>query len=79
MRVRILLFAALREALSDSAVEVELPAGCTIEQVLTELRAKHPVLGQQRFATALNRRYAEPSETVSEGDELALIPPVSGG
>ena len=82
MNVEVKLFALLRERAGSDRVEVELPDGASVAEALTALRAQ-PGLGDLIERTpvtmAVNREYAAPETTLAEGDELALIPPVSGG
>ncbi|HVJ13826.1 MAG TPA: MoaD/ThiS family protein [Polyangiaceae bacterium] len=81
-KVLVLYFAALRDLTARSEEWVELPAGIDnvgqalrfLEQVRPELRGR---LGSVR--AALNESFAAPGEPISDGDTLALIPPVSGG
>ena len=81
MRVRVLLFAVARQAAGSGAVEVELPEPATVADLQAALAVQcpplEPVLGQ--CAVAIGHRYAAPSQAVTPGIEVALIPPVSGG
>ena len=79
MRIRVRLFASLREKVGASELEVSLDRGATVADVSSRLRAEHPTLAAARFATAVNRAYATPDRVLADGDEVALIPPVSGG
>ena len=76
MKVTIRLFAGLRERAGWSARELDLPDGAKLKDVWAELE-----LGEQPRGIhyALNKGYADKSAALSEGDEVALIPPVSGG
>ena len=76
MKVTVKLFAGLRERAGWSARELELPEGAKLKDVWAELE-----LGEQPRGIhyALNKGYADKSAVLSEGDEVALIPPVSGG
>ncbi len=78
-RVRVLLFAGLRERVGAGTIEVDVPESACIADVLAAAERLHPRLVGQRFATALNERYVERDAPVSGDDEVALIPPVSGG
>jgi molybdopterin synthase catalytic subunit len=76
MRVRVRLFAMLRERAGTGELELELPDGARVRDALerlTDVAAGMPVL------MAVNREYADEDALLSPGDELALIPPVSGG
>ena len=81
MQVHVRLFAAFREAVGRNALMIDAPPGSTAGQIVEQLRAEHPSLGPaiERAMLALNQEYVEPSASVSDGGELALIPPVSGG
>ena len=76
MRVTVRLFAALRERAGAGRRELELPQGATAGDVFAalEIGAEPPGL-----AYAVNQEYAERSAVLADGDEVALIPPVSGG
>lgn len=82
MLVRIRLFAVLREGAGASTVQLRLRPGATVGDALEQL-AGHgtlgELLGRVPVRMAVNRDYAETGTVLSEGDELALIPPVSGG
>ena len=81
MQVKVRLFAAFREVVGRNALTVDAPQGSTVGQVVERLRADYPSLGPAAAGAmlALNQEYVDPSTAVSDGDELALIPPVSGG
>ncbi|OQA46098.1 MAG: Molybdopterin synthase catalytic subunit [Chloroflexi bacterium ADurb.Bin325] len=81
MRVRVRAFAALREALGFTERLLTLPEGATAADAIERLSAEHPTAGlvDRRFAVAVNRAYAGRQAALADGDELALIPPVSGG
>lgn len=80
MRVR--LFAALREQAGSDSIQVELEEGATVADALERLAAQPPLSGllaRLPVAMAVNRDYASPETPLRAGDELALIPPISGG
>jgi len=81
MRVRVRLFASLREAAGTEHVELDLPDGATGEEAWRRLAELHPPLAGRRrsLAVAVNRRYARFEEPLAEGDEVVFVPPVSGG
>ncbi len=76
MRVQIRLFASLRERAGSSELTLELPEGARVADALSELRW---LTGDLHAVLAVNRDYASPATPLHPGDELALIPPVSGG
>ncbi len=81
MRVRIRLFAMQRELAGTRGVEVALPAGATIEDAWAALVDRFPILAPGRAALrfARNGGYAPSDTPLGDGDEVAMIPPVSGG
>ena len=81
MRVRVCLFAWLREAAGRREIELELAEGSTPEDVWRRLADDYPALAGRRrsLAAAVNRSYAAFDTRLAPGDEVAFIPPVSGG
>ena len=81
MRVRVRLFAMQRELAGTREVALELPDGADVAAAWDGLVALHPPLGPGRASVrfARNGAYAEATTTLADGDEVAMIPPVSGG
>jgi molybdopterin converting factor subunit 1 len=81
MRVRVRLFASLREAVGANEVDLDLPDGATAEEAWQSLARVHSDLAPRRarLTAAINRRYAPFDTPLREGDELVFVPPVSGG
>lgn len=80
MTITIKFFALGRELVGANALTLDLPGSTTIEGALAHVRAQHPSFAQlPSFLVALNTEYAEQSAILKNGDELAIIPPVSGG
>ena len=81
IRVRVRLFAIQRELAGTREVPLELPAGASVEDAWAAIVARHPVLapGRSSLRFARNGDYAEPGTPLEDGDEVAFIPPVSGG
>jgi len=82
MTVSVRLFAILRERAGRDSVEIELPEGATVGDAFERLAAA-PGLGElverMPLRMAVNREYAGEGTAIAPGDELALIPPISGG
>jgi MoaE-MoaD fusion protein len=76
MQVRIRLFAGLRERAGTSEVALELPEGALVGDALAQLQH---LTGDVPVVMAVNQEYADEQLALAGGDELALIPPVSGG
>jgi molybdopterin synthase catalytic subunit len=81
VRVRVRLFALQRELAGSREVNLDLPAGATVETSWAAVVERHPVLapGRPSVRFARNGEYADPGTTLADGDEVAFIPPVSGG
>jgi MoaE-MoaD fusion protein len=76
VKVSVRLFAALRERAGSGALDLELPDGSSVGDVWPALALGDEPAG---ILFAVNRAYAERSRVLEAGDEVALIPPVSGG
>jgi len=81
MRITILVFAKLRDLVGAPRLVREAKAGSTVEDVWQALAREFPAAGPYRAAlsAAVNAGYAKFSTPVAEGDEVAFLPPVSGG
>ena len=81
MRLTVRLFAMLREQAGTDSVELELSEGATGADALEALRAERglELLDRLPVRLAVNREYADLERELAAGDELAVIPPVSGG
>ena len=81
MRVTVRLFARLRDLAGAGELVREVPGPATIEQVWRSLVKDMPALGdyERTMSVALNADYSRMNTAVHEGDEVAFLPPVSGG
>ncbi|HEX2882383.1 MAG TPA: MoaD/ThiS family protein [Polyangiaceae bacterium] len=81
MRIQIRVFAVLRELLPASQFELEVPAGASCDAVCARLTREFAAAKSilEHCMLAVNGQYAARELRLSEGDELALLPPVSGG
>jgi len=81
MKVRVRLFAALREAIGATQLEQELPPGAKVQDLMDLLARQYPALRSPMSAVraAVNRQYASLQAELQDGDEVALVPPVGGG
>lgn len=81
MTVRLRFFASLRERLRASEAARTLPDGSTVGEAWDALCCEHPEIAclSASIAFAVNREYVDRAHRLADGDELALIPPVSGG
>lgn len=78
MTVRVLFFAYLRERCGRE-VQITVVEGTSVGELLGSLRERFPVLQEAPIRLAVNRVYVDNSHPLHDNDELALIPPVSGG
>ena len=81
MRITVRLFAVLRERADVEQFALELEEGASVNAAVEQVGRRIPTIRDllPRVAFAVNRAYVKASATLSDGDELALIPPVSGG
>jgi molybdopterin converting factor subunit 1 len=81
MRIRARLFASFRQAVNASEVAVDLEQPATVGGLLERLGQQHPNLRPllEGALVAVNLEYVGPETALTERDEVALIPPVSGG
>ena len=81
IRVHVRLFAMQRELAGTRGLDLELPAGATVEDAWAALVERFPVLAPGRPAVrfGVNGGYAPAETRLADGDEVAMIPPVSGG
>lgn len=81
MRVEVLLFGVLARRVGERRLTLELPEGATVGAALEVLSGRYEAIGalRQRLATAVDMAYVGSDFVLTEGGEMALIPPVSGG
>ena len=81
MRVRVLFFGILKEIVGKPADEIDLPDGASVRDVLARYESHLPRLKESlpSLALAVNQEYAGPDTKLKPDDEIALLPPVSGG
>ena len=81
MKVTIRLFAGYRERVGSTRIDLDLPEGSTVGRMTEEMLRAYPTIAvdPSRLVVAVNQEYREHDFTLSPGDEVALIPPVSGG
>ena len=81
MRVTVRLFARLRELAGRGEIERDVPPGATVRSVWETLIAEHPAIAPYAasMSCAVNADYARMTTAVKDGDEVAFLPPVSGG
>lgn len=81
MTLRLRFFASLRERVHRSEADWTLPEGATVADLWNALCAEYPQLRELKASVsfAVNREYVDGDHQLSDTDEVALIPPVSGG
>lgn len=81
MKIRVLLFASLARDVGRGELELSLSDNAVVGDALAALSRDHPPIARyrRRLATAVNLDYVGPKHRLRDGDELAVIPPVSGG
>jgi molybdopterin synthase sulfur carrier subunit len=80
MKLKLSLFGITKEIVGSSEVELTAPDTQSVGGLMEQLRTQYPQLGElTSFAVAVNNEYAPDEYELHERDEIALIPPVSGG
>ncbi|MEJ2215243.1 MAG: MoaD/ThiS family protein [Gemmatimonadota bacterium] len=81
MRINLLLFAIYRDLAGGGELQLDLPDGATVRDLLAMLRGRGDGLGRlpAEPAVAVNRDYAALDTRLCDGDDVALLPPVAGG
>jgi molybdopterin converting factor small subunit len=80
MKIKVLAFGIAKDIFGGPSVNVELANDSTVYNLQYALEHQYPRLQQLRsYMLAVNNEYALPGDTIHERDEIAVIPPVSGG
>jgi molybdopterin synthase catalytic subunit len=81
MRVRVLFFGILKDVVGKALDAIELPDGASVRDLLARYESQFPKLKElvASLAVAVNQQYAGPDTKLKPDDEVALLPPVSGG
>ena len=81
MRVKVLFFAAAREKAGTSMCDVELEDGCGTVELREEVGRRFPEAAEmaKSITLAVNKEYTTDVAALKDGDEVAFIPPISGG
>lgn len=81
MNVAVKLFGAVREAVGAKELSVRVPEGCPVSDLRAQLAQEHPIFDEfgDRLAVSINFEIASFDAVLREGDEVAFLPPVSGG
>ncbi len=79
--VRVLLFGAARDAVGHDEVDLQINSDTSVTSAFEQLLADYPTLARfgKSLLLAVNQEYSTPERKLSDGDELAVLPPVSGG
>ncbi|MDR3693833.1 MoaD/ThiS family protein [Mucilaginibacter sp.] len=80
MKIKVLAFGIAKDIFGGSSVSLELANDSTVYNLQYALEQQYPRLQQLKsYMLAVNNEYALPGDTIHERDEIAVIPPVSGG
>ncbi len=81
MKIHVLLFASLTKEVGQGELELHLSDNATVGDAIAALATDYPPISRYRssLATAVNLDYVDSGHHLCDGDELAVIPPVSGG
>ena len=80
-KIKVKLFAILREMVGEREITITVPAGITVNNLNNEILKKYPQLKSfsNKFVTSVNCKVTSGDTIISSKDEIALLPPVSGG
>jgi molybdopterin converting factor subunit 1 len=80
-KIKVKLFAILRERVGESEITISVPTGITVDYLNSEILKKYPQLKSfnNKFVTSVNWKVTTGNTIISSKDEIALLPPVSGG
>ncbi len=79
MKITILPFGALTDSVSPDAFSLENAQIATVSQLHAHLSAQYPAIASQKFRYAVNQELVDEQHPLQDGDEVALLPPFSGG
>lgn len=81
MKVKLLFFASSRNIIGEKELNWDISKDCTVGDIKKELRLQYPtfIKTEKTLSIAVNAEYVEESTVLFDGDEVAFIPPVSGG
>lgn len=80
-KIKVKLFAILREVVGESEITITVPTGITVNHLNNEILKKYPQLKSfsNKFVTSVNCKVTTGDTVITSKDEVALLPPVSGG
>ena len=80
-KIKVKLFAILRERVGESEITITVPTGITVNYLNSEILKKYPQLKSfsNKFVTSVNYKVTSGDTIITSSDEIALLPPVSGG
>ncbi|HEX77395.1 MAG TPA: molybdopterin converting factor subunit 1 [Dehalococcoidia bacterium] len=79
MKIRVRFFAGLRELAGHRQIELEVPPATTVASLRELVGDRFPGLKRAPAQVAVNAEFAPPEQVLQAGDEVALLPPMSGG
>jgi len=81
LKVKLLLFASLKDIAGRRDLEMKLDDGSTLRHVTEKLASLYPEIGrmQNSVRIAINQEFADENISLNNGDEIAFLPPMSGG
>ena len=80
-KIKVKLFAILRERVGEGEITITVPSGITVNHLNNEILKKYPQLKSfgNKFVTSVNCKVTTGDTVITSNDEVALLPPVSGG
>jgi molybdopterin converting factor subunit 1 len=80
-KIKVKLFAVLKEAVGKKEIIVAVPSGATLKMLKNKILQEYPALNSfsNKFILSVNLKVATDDTIITPGDEIAILPPVSGG
>lgn len=81
MKIKVKFFASYKEAVGTDELDMDMEDESNVSQLLEAVKAIHPAIGEliEPLIVSVNKEYATFDKVLKDGDEVALLPPVSGG
>jgi len=81
MKIKVKLYAAVRDIVGAKEEDLEFPEGITVGSLLEDYIRRFPQIAKYRdhLILSVNKEYGAPSRFLRDGDEVSFLPPVSGG
>lgn len=77
--LRVKLFAGIRQKIGKDEIMINTEHEIKVEELISIIKENYPEIGEMNFFVSVNHEFADKEKIIKDGDEIALLPPVSGG